>query len=287
MIWLGEKHGNLSDWTTQMWVRATGRKVSLAENSWLAGPTGGTRRIGKDFFDDYAGREKLVVVESGVRGLIPDFACLRLPDVAEGVREFYEQTSEFELDAWSEWHGMFRPFGKALSLIFSSRLQQLNLPLSPLDSARGMTSRVLQMRAGEAVAETAWVRELNATGRVIYAGSYSVCAIPGWKCPCVKVVFPLPNGRAIVLMKTHALSDGSVSLQSRGTGFGYPGFYFVVKGEGGHVWARYVSSLKEEIRVYPAESGSTRADHRFWFLGIEFLRIHYRMRRSAVSQAAG
>jgi hypothetical protein len=287
MIWLGEKRGNLSDWTTQMWVRATGREVSLAENSWLAGPTGGTRQIGKDFFDDYAGREKLLIVENGVRGLIPDFACLRLPPVAEGVREFYEQTSEFELDAWSEWHGMFRPFGTALSLIFSSRLQQLNVPLSPLDSARGMTSRVLQMLAGGAVTETAWVRELNATGKVIYAGCYSVCEIPGCESPCVKVVFPLPNGRAIVLMKTEALRDGSASLRSMGAGFGDPGFYFVVQGEQGRVWARYVSSLKEEIRVYPAESGAARADHRFWFWGIEFLRIHYRMRRNALPPAAG
>jgi len=114
-----------------------------------------------------------------------------------------------------------------------------------------------------------------------------VCGIPGCKSPCVKVVFPLPNGRAIVLMKTEALSDGSVSLRSTGTGFGEPGFYFVVRGDQGRVWARYVSSLKEEIRVYPAESGSARADHRFWFWGIEFLRIHYRMRRNAVARAAG
>ena len=92
VIWLGEKRGNLSDWTTQVWVRATGREVSLAEIAWLAGPTGGTRRIGREFFDDYAGRDKRAVLEGGVRGLIPDFDCLRLPGVAEGVREFYEQT---------------------------------------------------------------------------------------------------------------------------------------------------------------------------------------------------
>ena len=41
MIWLGEKRGNLSAWTTPVWVRATGREVSLAENDWLGGPTGG------------------------------------------------------------------------------------------------------------------------------------------------------------------------------------------------------------------------------------------------------
>jgi len=235
----------------------------------------------------------MVVGEDGVRGLIPDFGCLELRNVAEAVREFYEQTSEFELDAWSEWHGLFRPFGEALSLIFSSRLEQLNVPLSSLDSARGMTSHVQQMRAltGGPVVATAWVRELKATGKVIYAGSYSVCRIPGHETPCVKVAFPLPNGRAIVLMKTETFADGSLSLRSRGARFGDPGFYFVVQNGPGRAWARYVSSLKEEIRVYPEESGpgesaSARADHRFWFWGIEFLRLHYRMRKHRVVQGA-
>jgi hypothetical protein len=294
MIWLGEARGNLSDWTTQRWVRATGRPISLDQHPWLAGPVGGTRRIGKNFFNTYATRENLVVVEDRVRGLIPDFERLELRNVAEAVREFYEQTSEFELDVWSEWHGLFRPFGEALSLIFSSRLQQLNVPLSSLDSARGMTSLVQQLRAGAGgpVIATAWVRELKATGKVIYAGSYSVCRIPGHETPCVKVAFPLPNGRAIVLMKTEALADGSLFLRSSGARFGDPGFYFVVQNGPGIAWARYVSSFKEEIRVYLAESGaggsgSARADHRFWFWGIEFLRLHYRMRKHPVAQPAG
>jgi hypothetical protein len=139
VIWLGEKRANLSDWATQQWVRATGRRVSLTDHSWLDGPAGGTRQIGKLFFEKYAKDQGLETVRSGIRGLIPDFSGLEernvdLAAVSPAVREFYEQTSEFELDAWSEWNGLFRPFGKALSWFFSSRLQQLNVPLSPLDA---------------------------------------------------------------------------------------------------------------------------------------------------------
>ena len=284
MIWLGEKRGNLSDWVTQQWVRFTGRDVSLAECPWLDGPVGGTRQIGKQFFDDYANQNNLEPIRSGIRGLIPDFRALEannpgMSAVADPVRQFYEQTSEFHLDAWSQWYSPLRPFGKALSILFSRRLQQLNVPLSSLDCARGMTSSVVQLRHPHSgkVVQTAWVRELRATQNVIYAGSYSICKVPGHPGACVKVVFPLPNGSAIVIMKAESEPEGSLVLKSRGKRFGDPGFYFVVHQGNGRIWTRYVASMKEEIRVYPAETGIVRTDHTLWIWGIEFLRLHYRM----------
>ena len=80
-------------------------------------------------------------------------------------------------------------------------------------------------------------------------------------------------------MKAVAHTDGSLSVESIGNAFGDPGFYFVVHDNDGMVWARYVESLEEEIRVYAAESGTVRADHTLWLWGIKFLRLHYRMRR--------
>ena len=285
VIWLGERSGYLSDWVTQQWVRSTGRKVRLADHAWLDGPVGNTRGIGKDFFYDYAKARDLEVVESGPRGLLLDFKSLTGIDndpssIAQVVGDFYERTSAYELDAWSEWHGLFKPFGMALATIFSRRLQQLNIPLSSLDSSKGMTSNVLQMwsRATGELVQTAWVRELRATKHVLYAGSYSVCYVPGYSSACVKVVFPLPNGNAIVLMRPESHEDGYLSLTSSGNGFGDPGFYFTVRGEGDTVWARYVSAMKERITVYAAEDSTVRADHVLWFWGKQFLRLHYRMR---------
>jgi hypothetical protein len=91
------------------------------------------------------------------------------------------------------------------------------------------------------------------------------------------VVFPLPNGNAIVLMRPIAHRDGSLSVVSAGDGFGGPGFYFTVHRDGA-VWARYVESLKESIHVYGAEGGTVRADHVLRLWGATFLRLHYRMR---------
>lgn len=285
VIWLGDRRGYLSDWVTQQWVRGTGRRIRVADHAWLDGPAGGTRQIGKDFFEEYARANGLEAIEGGTRGLLGNFACLSdtandFGRVAQPVRDFYERTSEYEMDAWSEWHGFFRPFGWALAALFSRRLQQLNVPLSALDSAKGMSSRVVQFRDARsgAVAHTAWIRELHSTRNVLYAGCYSVCRTPGYPHPCVKVVFPLPNGNAIVVMKPEGRADGSFSIASAGKRFGDPGFYFVVHDREGMAWARYVRSMKETITVYAAEHGAVRADHVLWIWGVEFLRLHYRLR---------
>lgn len=285
MIWLGDTRGYLSDWVTQQWVRATGRRVALDDLRWLSGPSGHTRQIGKQYFSDYAKKQNLEPVQESPRGLIahfddlgPAFVSTKTP-----VKEFYERTSEYELDAWSEWCGIFRLFGAALAAIFSRRLQQLNVPLSSLDTSRGISSEVLQWRdplSGK-VALTAWVRELIGSRNVLYAGSYSICNVPGHPSPCVKVAFPLPNGRAIVLMRPQLHADGSFSVISDGQSFGDPGFYFVVEGLGNTAWARYVRNLKETIHVYVAESGDVRADHMLRLWGLEFLRLHYRLQKIA------
>jgi hypothetical protein len=91
-----------------------------------------------------------VVTDGPPRGLVENFedlaesACDPLQLDAQ-IAEFYEQTSEYEFDLWSEWHGGFRPFGGALAAIFSRRLQQLNVPLSPLDTSQGISTSVVQL----------------------------------------------------------------------------------------------------------------------------------------------
>ena len=75
MIWLGEQRGCLTDWLTQRWVIATGRKISLTEYPWLEGPIGKTRRIGSDFFVNYA-RETDATIQPG-DGILPSIDALR------------------------------------------------------------------------------------------------------------------------------------------------------------------------------------------------------------------
>ncbi len=285
-MWLGESRGNLIDWSTQKWVQTTGRSIDLATHPWLAGPVGSTRGIGLDYFDKWAAAEGLRVERrpSG-GGLLPSFADLAGDGfdpacVDPSVVEFYERAGDFDLDVWSEWCGLFRPFGLLVAAIFSRRLQQLNMPLSALDTSWGMTSEVIQVTdpaTGE-VRANAWVRTLVKTRRIVYVGSYSVMRLPGAEGPCVKTLFPLPNGNAIVFLRPQAQPDGSLLLESKGERFGDPGFYFTVHGPGGSVRARYLKNFRERIQVFPADGGVVRADHTMSLWGLQCLHLHYRLR---------
>jgi hypothetical protein len=284
-MWLGPERGALTDWITQQWVKLTGRRISMSDAPWLAGPAAGVQGIGYAFFDELAHREGLVVERSdGVRGLL-NFDELAGPSLSPSrvdpaVRAFFERTSLFEMDSWSEWCGAFKPLGWVLARVFSRRLQQLNMPLKPLDSSEGTTSEVLQLRdpRSHAVVYTAWVRTLRRTRNVLYSGSYSVTRVPGHPNPCVKVVFPLPNGNAVVILKPEIDEHGAFTITSSGSRFADPGFYFTVHGRDGRVWARYVRTMRETIRVYPSENGEVRTDHTFRVFRLVFLRLHYRLR---------
>lgn len=285
-MWLGEARGNLIDWLTQQWVRSTGRRIDLETHPWLAGPTGATRGVGLEFFEEWAAANSCSVAryKSG-EGLLPSFDDLSghgfdSATIAPTIREFYERTADFDMDVWSEWSGVFRPFGSLVAALFSRRLRQLNLPLSSLDTSLGITSEILRVHdaLGQTVAN-AWLRTLIKTNRVVYVGSYSVAQPPGCDRPCVKTVFPLPNGNAIVLLRPEALADGSLRLVSAGRRFGDPGFYFTVHRPDGSVVARYLRRFQEVIHVYPAEHGDVRTDHTMSLWGQRCLHLHYRLRR--------
>ena len=286
MMWLGEERGYLSDWITQLWVGFTGRRLDRADYPWLEGPSGGTRVIGQDFFAEYARKNGLKCVKGGPdAGLIENFADLASASfdasrVHPAVADFYERTNAFEMDAWAQWRGMFRPFGWLIYRMFSRRLQQLNLPQSGLDTSRGIVSNILQIIEPDTgqIRHTAWIRQYVGSQNTLYAGSYSLCRVPGYDGNCIKVVFPLPNGNGIVFLKPELRADGSVLIRSDGRQFGGPGFYFTVRRTDGRLAARYLRPMKESIHVYHDKDG-VRADHHMRLWGREFLKLHYRLRR--------
>jgi hypothetical protein len=269
-------------------VRLSGRRFDAAQYPWLDGPIGEPRAIGVDFFERYASRQGMAVTDGSglllsVYELFDDTARDRLD---ASVADFYQRTADYRIDAWSAWRGMFKPFGALLAIIFSRRLEQLNVPLSGLDTSRGMTSRILDVvDANGNVAAVAWVRTLMGSGRVIYCGTYSMCRVPGFNGRCLKVAFPLPNGNASVILWPEVQEDGSLVLHSSGERFGDPGFYFVLR-RGNALFARYVRAMRERIHVYVDGQGDVRTDHDLRLFGKTFLQLHYRLTRDRQAQAS-
>lgn len=283
-VWLGDRRGYATDWGTQLWVRATGRAVQRAEAPWLDGPAGRTARIGTRFLPELAASEGLRLVEGREGAGLADLEHLRGGWFDPGrvhplVLDFYAHTSRYKLDMWSAWDGVFQPFGWAISYVFSRRLAQLNMPLDPLEAAHGLRSRIVEL-VDPATGEpryVGWERRYARGGAVLYCGIYSTATPPKVGRPCVKVVFPLPNGSATVLLRPEVRRDGSLDLVSAGNGFGDAGFYFLVRRDADSWWVRKLDAMKERLHVYVDRAGILRTDHVFRLWGLRFLRLHYRM----------
>jgi hypothetical protein len=267
------------------WVRLTGRRVAKREATWLDCPMGPRGRIGGEFYTQLAVSQRLTIHPAAGHGLLPDFAALWGagfdPDrVCPEVRDFYERTSGYQLEAWSEAPVFTRFFLWALTKFVSRRMDQLNFPVSSLELAGGMTSEVLPMfsESGERV-YTGWFRRLASDGRVIYTGLYSTCRPGTHPDPCVKVSFPLPLGSATVFLRPEAQPDGSFKLISSGSRFGDPGFYRMVEAGPDYWRVRYIRGLREFFHVYLDKQGVLRTAHVVRFLGLTVLRLHYKLER--------
>jgi len=266
-------------------VRLTGRKIRREETQWLACVLGEEGLSGASVYQELAREANLKVELPPEAGLIPDFAELRGPRfdpdaVAPQIRHFYEHTAQYHLEVWSEVYLIGKIVLWLLVEFISKRIDQLNFPISSLEVAKGMTSEVVQLREPETgkLEYTGWLRRFRSTGKVIYAGFYSIAKLPEEDGPCVKVTFPC-YGSSNVYLRPCGYEDGSFGLVSTGAGFGRSGFYRIVEA-GKDAWrVRNFKTLHEIFRVYVDEEGILRTDHEIRFVGISILRLHYKMTR--------
>jgi hypothetical protein len=273
------------EWSIQRWMLTTGRKVRVEDAPWLAGPIG-KERIGVGLYREYAQETGLkAVTDDPDAGLLPDFAALSGASfdpslVRPEIRDFYERTARYGLDVRPEWSRVFMYPPKTLIYLVSRNIQQLNLPISPSETDAGMSSEVIRLSdpATRATLYAGWLRRSAATGAVIYAGFYTTCGLPDHGGRFVKVVFPLPDGSATVVLRPENRPDGSLVLVSDGDGFGHAGYYRVHRGPDGTLLAKYMP-IKEEIHVFVDRSGTLRTDHTLALWKARFLTLHYEISR--------
>lgn len=269
-----------------------GRTRKRSDVPWLDGPVGGPQ-IGDAPYREVAEREGLTLERKATDGgLVPSFEMLRCDgfDPARAhplVRDFYEHTTEWAMDVWSKTYFPLNIGLKLLVTTISRQVNQLNFPVSPLDTAAGISSEIINLREpGGRVRYTGWFRTLEEPTRVLYTGFYMVGQAPQGSGPCVKVVFPMPNGNATVLLQPSLRDDGSFVLDSAGKMFGDVGFYRLhVRGpDTVRVWR--VRTLRENFHVFVDHAGVLRCDHVVRFWGLPVLKLHYKMTRRAVAAAA-
>ncbi len=274
--------------TCILWlVRIFGRRVLKSESPWLNCVIGKPGLIGTGLYQRIADEQHLELTMPPDAGLIPDFSVLRGPSFDPGqihprVRHFYEHAAAYHLEVWSEVYLAGKLVLWLLVEFISRRMDQLNFPISSLEVAKGMTSEIVQLRDPRTgtLVHTGWLRRFRSTGKVIYAGLYSIANLPGEENPCVKVTFPC-YGSSNVYLRPCAHPDGSFGLISTGAAFGRSGFYRVLE-SGPDAWrVRNFKTLHEIFRVYVDEDDVLRTDHTITFLGLTILRLHYKMTLAA------
>lgn len=268
------------DLLTQRWVRATGRRVDLLGEPWLAGPVGDEHEIGDAWLAGEADRLGAALGPAGPTGLLPTMSALDGPgfaaeDLHPAIRDFYEHTSSWTLEVSMTWSSLAWPFGWLIAAVFARRLQQLALPLRRVDTAAGMTSTVTGLFDGQRQVGALWLRRLVATGTVVYSGLYDTVQPPGAARANLRVTFPLPRGRLVVLLAADVTTAGGLRLSSTAGAWGAPGAYLVVENHRG-VWARRVP-LDELFSLYVDGNAVLRTDHHLRLRQLPVFHLHYRL----------
>lgn len=262
-------------------IRLCGRRYAQHEVTWLLGPIGGAA-IGDRPYEEVARTEHLSIDRLAMTGgLLPDFTVLASASfdpeqVDRKIRDFYEHTARYRLDTWATTYFPARIALWLLVTTISRRVQQLDLPLDGLDTARGITSEIILLRdSSRAIRYTGWFRKRVHDDRVLFTGFYMTQRVPRDDVPCVKAVFPMPEGNATVVLRP--VNDGTgFRLTSVGAGFGDAGFYRVRRsGDGFRIWR--VAHLHDTFHLYVDREGSVRGDHEIRFLGLGVITLHYRM----------
>jgi hypothetical protein len=283
--------GRVGAWFIYALIWVFGRTHRRADIAWLMGPLGG-KTICDAPYREVAEEEGLTIERSAREGgLVPSFEQLRGdafdPDrLQPQVRDFYEHTTQYAMDVWTQ---TYFPANIGLWLLvttISRQVNQLNFPLSPLETAHGLGSEIISMRRPDgSVRYTGWFRTLGEEARVLYTGFYMTERAPHGG-PCVKVVFPMPRGNATVVLRPELEPDGSLVLDSSGKRFGDAGFYRMHARDAERVRVWHVRTLREHFHVYVDARGVLRCDHAVRFLGLPVLKLHYKLFKKAAAAAA-
>jgi hypothetical protein len=122
-------------------IRVCGRRYAPREVTWLRGPIGGAT-IGDRPYEEIARAEQLSIERLATTGgLLPDFDALACASFDPGqvdarIRDFYANTARYRLDTWATAYFPARVALWLLVATISRRVQQLDLPLDGLDTAR-------------------------------------------------------------------------------------------------------------------------------------------------------
>lgn len=276
---------NFQDWITQQWVILFGKKIIPNQYEWLLGPFGKTKGIGQKFIEQLAKNENLEIDRSEQeRGIIQSINQLNLSNqelyvLSKNVIDFYENTSNYKFDLKVKWNPFFKFFGWLLKILFSNRIEQLNLPMESNKNSEALKSEIIHLidKKTKVLKRTIWLRTFTNSGQVVYSGVYEPCTIPNGDT-CIKAIFPLPNGNATVILNPSVGKNGELILKSSGKKIGDSGFYFLLNDSKGNTWTKYIKSFQDKL-VVSSKNERIIAEQTLTLWNLRVLTFVYRIKK--------
>jgi len=283
---IAHKKQNIQDWITQQWVILFGRRIDKKENEWLLGPFGNTKGIGLKFINQLAKKEQLIIdSHEKDKGLIQSINQLNLSEdefngLSKNVIDFYENTANYDFDLKVKWNPFFIGFGRLLKVLFSNRIEQLNVPIENIKDSKSLKSEIIHLLDTKTreIKRTIWLRTFKTTGQVVYSGVYETCKILSGQT-CIKAIFPLPNGNATVILSPGVGQNGELILKSSGKKFGDSGFYFLLNDSKGNLWAKYINSFKDEL-IASSKNNKITVEQTLTLWNLKVLKFEYNIEKT-------
>ncbi|MCG8734709.1 hypothetical protein [Tenacibaculum finnmarkense] len=277
---------NFQDWITQQWVILFGKKIIRNKSKWLLGPFGKTNGIGLQFIEQLAENEQLTIDESKInKGILHSINQLNLQKkeldkLSKNVIDFYENTSNYDFDLNIKWNPFFKILGNLLNILFSSRIQQLNIPMDNSKESKALESKIIHLtnKQHKKVERIIWLRTLKNSDQVVYSGVYETCTIPNGET-CIKAIFPLPNGNATVILNPSVGKNGELILTSSGKKIGDSGFYFLLNDSEGNLWTKFIKSFKDQL-IVSSKNEKIKAKQTLTLWGLRVLTFEYKIKKT-------
>lgn len=135
------------DRATRLFWRTSGRAVDLSgQDRWLQAPMHDGSLVGDAWLEQAAvGLGGTLAKARPGAGLLADLRQLdgpefRSTEIHPTIRDFYEHTSNWRMEVWTQWNPLFQPGGELISRLWGRRVQQLALRRGPSTSPTEWTA---------------------------------------------------------------------------------------------------------------------------------------------------
>lgn len=241
--------------------------------------------VGVDFFEKFARRVHSSIVEGspgvGLMASLDDLASSTFDPrlVHPLIRDFYEHTSNYDLDYTIHWNPLIRPLGWLYDRLLASAMKQLIIPMDRDTLCRLDSWLEVLHAAGTSPDVRCWIRIDPESNLPVYIGAYRTytSVLDDIALSYVSVAFPIPGGTITTVLSPQNGQNGEMSLTTKWKESTENGLYLILPGK--HSFAMLPAfGLAEHFHLCADETSSPftlRVQHDCRWLGLKAFTLHY------------